>query len=100
MVAARLHPSAPPLQDATDLVARMCAFHHQAQTVPGKADLRFMGLDLVNGKVRCRPGKGGEASRGCLCACRRMMIPRLILHFRPATFNSVAWLEIMPLPGH
>lgn len=67
-------------QDATELVAKLCAFHHASQaaggsaasgagagaaaggagagapaSVPGmddKADLRFMGLDLVNGKVR------------------------------------------------
>lgn len=70
-------------QDATELVAKLCAFHHASQaggpagmsaaggagaaaggagaasagaaaSVPGmedKADLRFMGLDLVNGKV-------------------------------------------------
>ncbi len=38
-------------QDATDLVARLCAFHHQAQTNPDKAEWRHMGLDLVKGKV-------------------------------------------------
>lgn len=73
-------------QDATELVAKLCAFHHASQaggpagmsaaggagaaaggagaasagaaaSVPGmedKADLRFMGLDLVNGKVSQR----------------------------------------------
>ncbi len=39
-------------QDATDLVAKLCAFHHMSQTKEDKAELRFMGLDLVNGKVR------------------------------------------------
>ena len=39
-------------QDATELVARLCAFHHSSQASEEKKDLRFMGLDLVNGKVR------------------------------------------------
>jgi T-complex protein 1 subunit alpha len=39
-------------QDATELVAKLCAFHHAAQTSADKADMRFFGLDLVNGKVR------------------------------------------------
>ena len=42
-------------QDATELVAKLCAFHHAAQTSADKADMRFFGLDLVNGKVRRAP---------------------------------------------
>ena len=38
-------------QDATELVAKLCAYHHAAQSSPEKADQRFMGLDLVRGKV-------------------------------------------------
>lgn len=58
-------------KDATELVAKLCAFHHTAQTVgavggagdighggegatesdSAKAEFRFMGLDLVKGKV-------------------------------------------------
>jgi len=41
-------------QDATELVAKLCAFHHAAQTAEGepeKAEMRYYGLDLVNGKV-------------------------------------------------
>jgi T-complex protein 1 subunit alpha len=38
-------------QDATELVARLCAYHHSAQTDAAKADLRFMGLDLYKGAV-------------------------------------------------
>jgi len=38
-------------QDATELVARLIAFHHAAQADEGNADLRFHGLDLVAGKV-------------------------------------------------
>ena len=42
-------------QDATDLVAKLCAFHHAAQASEEKADMRFMGLDLVAGKVSLLP---------------------------------------------
>jgi T-complex protein 1 subunit alpha len=38
--------------DATDLVAKMLAFHHAAQTNEQKANYRFVGLDLDKGKVR------------------------------------------------
>jgi len=38
-------------QDATDLVAKLCAFHSASQTDESKAEFRFMGLDLVKGKV-------------------------------------------------
>ena len=38
--------------DATDLVAKMCAYHHSSQRVDGKSDLKYTGLDLVNGVVR------------------------------------------------
>ena len=41
-------------QDATELVARLVAFHHAAQSDPAKADLRFHGLDLIAGKVCAR----------------------------------------------
>lgn len=66
----------------------MCAFHFQAQTVPGKADWRFMGLDLVNGKVR---------GLVCLLCCAmpcvpgrrlRLMIQILILHFRTGNIQQ------------
>lgn len=39
-------------QDATELVANLCNYHHTAQTVESKADRKYYGLDLVNGKVR------------------------------------------------
>lgn len=39
-------------QDATDLVAKLCAMHHRSQTVEEKAEERFTGLDLIEGKVR------------------------------------------------
>jgi T-complex protein 1 subunit alpha len=38
-------------QDATDLVAKLCAFHHASQTEEAKAEHRFTGLDLVRGLV-------------------------------------------------
>ena len=38
-------------KDATDLVAKLCAYHHAAQTRPGKEHLKGYGLDLVNGEV-------------------------------------------------
>jgi T-complex protein 1 subunit alpha len=39
-------------QDATDLVAKLRAHHHAAQTDPSKKDLARSGLDLISGKVR------------------------------------------------
>ena len=39
-------------QDATDLVAKLRAFHHKAQTDKEKEDLKWIGLDLVKGVVR------------------------------------------------
>ena len=39
-------------QDATDLVARLRAFHHASQSQPDKKGLSQCGLDLVQGKVR------------------------------------------------
>lgn len=42
------------LQDATDLVARLRAFHHTAQSQPDKKNLSQCGLDLINGKVGSR----------------------------------------------
>jgi len=38
-------------KDATDLVARLRAFHHTAQSQPDKKGLSQCGLDLVQGKV-------------------------------------------------
>jgi len=38
--------------DATDLVAKLRAYHNTAQTNDRKKDLSMCGLDLVNGKVR------------------------------------------------
>lgn len=38
--------------DATDLVARLRAYHHKAQTDAGHAEKRFSGLDLRQGAVR------------------------------------------------
>lgn len=38
--------------DATDLVAKLRAFHYTSQTQPGKEDLKWIGLDLTNGQVR------------------------------------------------
>lgn len=46
-------------QDATELTAKLCAYHHEAQRSEDKAEMRFMGLDLVRGKVR----------RSCWCTC-------------------------------
>ncbi|XP_076890015.1 T-complex protein 1 subunit alpha [Bidens hawaiensis] len=39
-------------KDATDLVAKLRAYHHTAQTKADKKHLSSMGLDLVNGTVR------------------------------------------------
>lgn len=39
-------------KDATDLVAKLRAYHHTAQTKPNKQHLAGFGLDLVNGVVR------------------------------------------------
>lgn len=39
-------------KDATDLVAKLRAYHHTAQTKPDKKHLSGYGLDLVNGVVR------------------------------------------------
>jgi T-complex protein 1 subunit alpha len=38
--------------DATDLAAKLRAHHYASQTVPGKEQLRFSGLDLKKGDVR------------------------------------------------
>jgi len=38
-------------QDATDLVSQLLSYHNTAQKVADKRDFRFMGLDLVAGKV-------------------------------------------------
>eukprot|EP01025_Chloroclados_australasicus_P041408 TRINITY_DN4385_c0_g2_i1.p1 TRINITY_DN4385_c0_g2~~TRINITY_DN4385_c0_g2_i1.p1 ORF type:complete len:548 (+),score=97.98 TRINITY_DN4385_c0_g2_i1:73-1716(+) len=37
--------------DATELVAKLRAFHNAAQTIPEKANLARYGLDLINGDV-------------------------------------------------
>ncbi|XP_076930513.1 T-complex protein 1 subunit alpha-like [Bidens hawaiensis] len=39
-------------KDATDLVAKLRAYHHTAQTKADKKHLSSMGLDLLNGTVR------------------------------------------------
>ena len=41
-------------KDATDLVAKMRVFHHAVQQMDdqSKKDLKYSGLDLINGKVR------------------------------------------------
>ena len=38
-------------KDSTELVARLCAFHSQAQASAEKSEHRFMGLDLIKGTV-------------------------------------------------
>ena len=45
------HPPTP-CQDATELVAKLRAYHYTAQTQEGKAALARMGLDLVGGTTR------------------------------------------------
>ena len=39
-------------QDATELVAKLRAYHHKSQKAGGDKELRWMGLDLINGVVR------------------------------------------------
>ncbi|CAG0905206.1 unnamed protein product [Darwinula stevensoni] len=39
-------------QDATDLVAKLRAYHNASQTKPEKANLKWFGLDLLEGVVR------------------------------------------------
>lgn len=39
-------------QDSTDLVAKLRAFHNEAQVNPEQKNLKWIGLDLVNGKPR------------------------------------------------
>lgn len=39
-------------QDATELVANLCNYHHTAQQVESKEDYKYYGLDLESGKVR------------------------------------------------
>lgn len=51
------------LQDATDLVARLRAFHHAAQSQPDKKGLSQCGLDLLQGKVRVCVCEGGGRVR-------------------------------------
>ncbi len=57
-------------QDATELVAKLCAYHYASQTEADKADLRFCGLDLINGKVRA-PRRG---ARGLLLLLLRICL--------------------------
>jgi T-complex protein 1 subunit alpha len=38
--------------DATELVAKLRSHHYTAQFVEGKSDLKFCGLDLINGAIR------------------------------------------------
>lgn len=39
-------------QDSTDLVAKLRAFHNEAQVNPERRSLKWIGLDLINGKPR------------------------------------------------
>uniref|UniRef100_A0A8C1C2N2 T-complex protein 1 subunit alpha n=1 Tax=Cyprinus carpio carpio TaxID=630221 RepID=A0A8C1C2N2_CYPCA len=39
-------------QDSADLVAKLRAFHNEAQVNPERKNLKWIGLDLVNGKPR------------------------------------------------
>ncbi|XP_042189998.1 T-complex protein 1 subunit alpha-like [Callorhinchus milii] len=39
-------------QDSTDLVAKLRAFHNEAQVNPDRKTLKWIGLDLLNGKPR------------------------------------------------
>ncbi|XP_060097664.1 T-complex protein 1 subunit alpha [Heteronotia binoei] len=39
-------------QDAIDLVAKLRAFHNEAQVNPERKNLKWIGLDLINGKPR------------------------------------------------
>uniref|UniRef100_A0A8C5MB54 T-complex protein 1 subunit alpha n=1 Tax=Leptobrachium leishanense TaxID=445787 RepID=A0A8C5MB54_9ANUR len=39
-------------QDSTDLVAKLRAFHNEAQVNPERKNLKWIGLDLLNGKAR------------------------------------------------
>ncbi|XP_069810942.1 T-complex protein 1 subunit alpha [Dendropsophus ebraccatus] len=39
-------------QDSTDLVAKLRAFHNEAQVNPERKNLKWIGLDLLNGKPR------------------------------------------------
>lgn len=44
--------------DATELVSQLRSYHHTAQSVEGKENYRYMGLDLVGGKVTNNLEKG------------------------------------------
>jgi len=39
-------------KDATDLVAKLRAFHHKSQVDPTNGQYKWLGLDLAEGKVR------------------------------------------------
>ncbi|GAU18758.1 hypothetical protein TSUD_80470, partial [Trifolium subterraneum] len=39
-------------KDATELIAKLRAYHHKAQTMADKKDFANMGLDLAEGKIR------------------------------------------------
>jgi T-complex protein 1 subunit alpha len=39
-------------QDATDLVAKLRAYHNNSQTKPNQSHLKRVGLDLLNGTIR------------------------------------------------
>jgi len=39
-------------KDASDLVAKLRAYHNKSQTDPARANLRWVGLDLVEGTIR------------------------------------------------
>jgi len=39
-------------KDATDLVAKLRSYHNSSQTKPERSDLKWTGLDLIEGVVR------------------------------------------------
>jgi len=45
-------------QDATELVAKLRAFHNEAQNNPKRQDLKWTGLDLITGAVRDNKAAG------------------------------------------
>ncbi|XP_010629371.2 T-complex protein 1 subunit alpha-like [Fukomys damarensis] len=45
-------------EDSTDLVAKLRAFHNEAQVNPERKNLKWIGLDLINGKPRDKKQAG------------------------------------------
>lgn len=44
--------------DATELVSQLRSYHHTSQSVEGKENYKYMGLDLINGKIVDNLSKG------------------------------------------